>query len=119
MSSVTLMDEVVQASCFEVGRADLTVTRVTRATLGAPQPGEVLFEVERFGFSAAHEWGWPVLEQRYQAALEDFAAGARAWLQIRRHHGLDGAARVYREVLTDASPPAMGHVVEMTLSRPA
>ena len=67
----------------------------------------------------AREWGWPVLEQRYQAALEDFAAGARAWLQIRRHHGLDGAARVYREVLTDASPPAMGHVVEMTLSRPA
>ena len=46
-------------------------------------------------------------------------AGHRvAWLAIRRHHGLDGAARVYREVLTDASPPATAHVVEMALSRP-
>jgi hypothetical protein len=55
-----------------------------------------------------------VIERRYQAALEGFAAGAGAWLQIRRHHGLDGAARVYREVLTDASYPAEGHVVELT-----
>ena len=77
------------------------------------------------GFSApqrirdlARDWGWPVLERRYQAALEDFAAGARAWLQVRRHHGLDGAARVYREVLTGASPPATAHAVDMTLSRP-
>jgi len=62
----------------------------------------------------ARERGWPALEQRYQAALEGFAAGAGSWLQIRRHRGVDGAARVYREVLTDASPPAAAHVVEMT-----
>ena len=37
--------------------------------------------------------------------------------QIRRHHGADGAARVYREVLTDASPPAAAHVVEPALGR--
>jgi hypothetical protein len=67
----------------------------------------------------AREWGWPVLEQRYQAALQGFAAAAAAWLDIRRHHGLDGAARVYREVLTDASPPAAAHVVELALSRSA
>jgi len=58
-----------------------------------------------------------VLEQRYQAAPEGFAAGAGSWLQIRRHHGADGAARVYREVLTDASPPAAAHVVEPALGR--
>jgi hypothetical protein len=60
----------------------------------------------------ALEWGWPVLERRYQAALEGFTAGAGSWLQVRRHRGLDEAARVYREVLTDASPPAEAHVVE-------
>ena len=65
----------------------------------------------------AREWGWPVLEQRYQAALRGFAAGAAAWLDIRRHHGLDEAARVYREVRTGASPPAAAHVVELALSR--
>jgi Protein of unknown function (DUF2855) len=67
----------------------------------------------------AQESGWPVLERRYQAALEGFAAAAGSWLRIRRHHGLDGAAGVYREVLADASPPAAAHVVEMTLSRSA
>jgi hypothetical protein len=60
----------------------------------------------------AGEWGWPVLERRYQAALEGFAAGAGSWLEVRRHRGLDAAARVYRAVLTDANPPAAAHVVE-------
>ena len=66
----------------------------------------------------ALEWGWPVLERRYQAALEGFAADAGAWLELRRDHGLDGAARAYRDVLNDVSPPAAAHVVEMTPSRP-
>jgi Protein of unknown function (DUF2855) len=61
----------------------------------------------------AREWGWPELERRYQAALESFAVGA-SWLEIHRHHGLDGAARVYREVLTDASPPTAAHVIDLT-----
>ena len=52
MFSVALMDELIQATCFEVGRADLSLTRVTGAELGPPGPGEALFEVERFGFSA-------------------------------------------------------------------
>jgi hypothetical protein len=42
----------VDTCCLEVSRADLSVTRVTRAEVGPPPPGEVLFEVERFGFSA-------------------------------------------------------------------
>ena len=37
---------------LEVSRADLSVTRLTRAELAPPPPGHVLFEVERFGFSA-------------------------------------------------------------------
>lgn len=60
----------------------------------------------------AREWGWPVLERRYQAALEDFAAGAGAWLQIVRHRGLAAADRVYHEVLTGAGDPTAAHVVE-------
>jgi Protein of unknown function (DUF2855) len=62
----------------------------------------------------AREQGWPELERRYQAALEGFAAGAGSWLEIRRHRGLAGAARVYREVLTGAGPKAAAHVVEMS-----
>jgi Protein of unknown function (DUF2855) len=62
----------------------------------------------------AREWGWPALERRYQAALGGFAAAAGSWLQIRGRDGLDGAARVYREVLTGASPPAEGHVIKLT-----
>jgi len=31
---------------------------------------------------------------------------------MRLYHGLDGAARVYREVLTDANSPAEAHLVE-------
>jgi hypothetical protein len=90
------------------GLVDLQAS-MTRSLLGAdaqgvdPEPGQ------RGG-----QRPWPVIERRYQAAFEGFAAGAGAWLQIRRHHGLDGAARVYREVLTDASYPAEGHVVELT-----
>lgn len=42
---------VVDISCLEVSRADLTLTRVTHAELGPPRPGEALFEVERFGVS--------------------------------------------------------------------
>ena len=37
---------------LEVSRADLGVTRLIRAGLTSPEPGEVLFEVERFGLSA-------------------------------------------------------------------
>jgi hypothetical protein len=60
----------------------------------------------------AREWGWPVLEQRYQAALEDFAARAGAWLRIIRHRGPDAADRVYHEVLTGAGDPTAAHVIE-------
>ena len=58
----------------------------------------------------AREWGWPLLEQRYQAALLRFAADAGSWLEILRHRGLEGAAAVYREVLDDASSSADAHV---------
>ena len=37
---------------FEVGRADLSITRVVEAELGPADDGEVLFEVEKFTFSA-------------------------------------------------------------------
>jgi hypothetical protein len=47
-----------------------------------------------------------------QAALTDFAAGATAWLDIRRHRGLAAAARVTREVLTNATPPTAAHLID-------
>jgi hypothetical protein len=62
----------------------------------------------------AQEWGWPVLEQRYQAALENFAADTGSWLRILRHHGLDDAAAAYRDVLNNTGSPAEAHLIDMT-----
>jgi hypothetical protein len=98
------------------GRAEVVIAGGTHGEAESLASG-AFFAPDRIR-ARALEWGWPVLERRYQAALEGFAADAGEWLEIRRDHGLDGAARVYREVLTDVSPPAAAHVVAMTLSRP-
>jgi hypothetical protein len=37
-----------------------------------------------------------------------------SWLKIVRHHGLGGAAGVYREVLGNASSPAEAHIISLT-----
>ena len=81
----------------------------THGQAGPLATGE--FSAPRYIRDRAREGGWPELERRYQAALEDFAASAGAWLEIARHRGLDGAARVYHEVLTGTSPSAAAHVV--------
>ena len=60
----------------------------------------------------ARDWGWTTLEQRYQAALTDFAADAATWLDLRRHRGLAAAARIYREILTNATPPTAAHLID-------
>jgi Protein of unknown function (DUF2855) len=44
--------DITQGCRFEVGQADLSVTRLVRAELGPPDEGAVLFEVEKFAFSA-------------------------------------------------------------------
>jgi hypothetical protein len=61
----------------------------------------------------AQEWGWPALEERYQAALERFAADAGTWLEIRCHRGLEGAATVYHDVLSNASASAEAHLIDV------
>jgi hypothetical protein len=78
----------------------------------AGSPAVRAFFAPRYIRDRAREQGWPELERRYQAALEGFAAAA-SWLEVRRHHGRDGAARVYRDVLTGASPPTTAHVIEL------
>jgi len=44
--------DLSRGCCFEVGQADLSVTRMVEAGPGPPDGGEVLFEVEKFAFSA-------------------------------------------------------------------
>ena len=61
----------------------------------------------------ARRWGWPVLQQRFTAALDGFAASA-TWLSVETAHGMDGLARVYRGVLGNDSSPAVAHVVDLT-----
>jgi Protein of unknown function (DUF2855) len=61
----------------------------------------------------ARRWGWHVLQQRFTAALDGFAASA-TWLSVETAHGMDGLARVYRGVLDNDSSPAVAHVVDLT-----
>jgi hypothetical protein len=59
----------------------------------------------------AGEWGWATLEQRFSAALGEFARSA-TWLHLDRARGLDGAARVYQQVLANAVQPDRAHLIE-------
>jgi len=61
----------------------------------------------------AREQGWPALEQRFGAALGQFAADA-SWLAIVRHHGLGSVASLYEEVLDNATSPAEAHIISLT-----
>jgi hypothetical protein len=65
----------------------------------------------------SREWGWPVLEQRFAAALQGFADSAASWLRLEYARGVDGAAEVYRQVLGNAAAPAAAHVIDMTDGR--
>jgi hypothetical protein len=60
----------------------------------------------------SRRWGWHVLSQRFTAALHGFTESA-TWLTIETSHGIDGAARVYRRVLGNDSPPALAHIVDL------
>ena len=60
----------------------------------------------------AAELGWPALEEHFSAALAEFARSA-TWLRLDRARGLDGAARVYQQVLANAVQPDRAHLVEL------
>ena len=61
----------------------------------------------------SRRWGWHVLQQRFTAALDGFAASA-TWLSVETAHGMSGLARVYQGVLDNNSSPAVAHVVDLT-----
>ena len=61
----------------------------------------------------ARRWGWPVLQRRFTAALDGFAASA-TWLSVETVHGMSGLARVYQGVLDNNGSPAVAHVVDLT-----
>jgi len=61
----------------------------------------------------AGELGWASLEQRFSTALAGFAASSARWLKIEHARGLDGAARVYEQVLAGAAKPDQAHIVEL------
>lgn len=62
----------------------------------------------------AAELGWGELDRRFSAALAEFAGSSAGWLKIERERGLDGAGRVYEQVLAGAVPPDHAHLVELT-----
>jgi Protein of unknown function (DUF2855) len=81
---------------------------------GGPRSGPppVTFFVPDVIRVLAREWGWPVLEQRFQSALAGFAREAASWLTVVRHPGLDAVEGVYRSLLSNtASSPAEAHLI--------
>jgi Protein of unknown function (DUF2855) len=53
------------------------------------------------------------ISQRYTSALTGFAESA-TWLAIETARGIDEAARLYQRVLDNSSPPAVGHIVDLS-----
>lgn len=58
----------------------------------------------------AADLGWPVLEQRFKAALAGFAATA-SWLRVIRYQGAGGLTSAYRQALDNTGSPAEAHLV--------
>jgi hypothetical protein len=85
---------------------------------GAGGPQTVTFFVPDVIRALAREWGWPELEQRFQAALADFAREAASWLTVVRHPGIDAVAGLYRSMLSGAAgSPAEAHLIVSGLDR--
>jgi hypothetical protein len=92
--------------------AGLTHRDGNSASGGAPDSGAGLFSAPQQIRDLSRRWGWHVLSQRFTSALSEFAASA-TWLTIETARGIDGAARVYHQVLANSSPPATAHIVDL------
>ena len=95
----------------------LTSVLVAGSTHGDGNPAssaaDGLFSAPQQIRDLARRWGWPVLQQRFTAALDGFAASA-TWLSVETVHGMSGLARVYQGVLDNNGSPAVAHVVDLT-----
>jgi hypothetical protein len=97
--------------------AQMVVAGLTHPAPGGTEGGRpgVGFFVPDEIRARAREWGWPVLEQRFQAALGGFVLSAGSWLRVVRHRGLGAAGEVYRAVLANRiGSPAEAHVIDVT-----
>jgi Protein of unknown function (DUF2855) len=91
--------------------AQVVVAGLTHA--GDERPGVGFFVPDEIR-ARAREWGWPVLEQRFQAALGGFVRSAGSWLCVVRHQGLGAAGDVYQAVLANrVGSPAEAHVIDL------
>lgn len=85
---------------------------------GSPASGGLPGEQSEFFFAPqrirqlSRTWGWPTLEQRFAAALRQFAETA-TWINVETAHGIDGALHVYRQVLDNTAPPAVAHLIDL------
>jgi Protein of unknown function (DUF2855) len=104
-----------------IGRHGGRPAQVVVAGLTHPDPGGAGDGRPGVGFfvpdeirARAREWGWPALEQRFQAALGGFVLAAGSWLRVVRHRGLGAAGDVYQAVLANRTgSPAEAHVIDM------
>jgi hypothetical protein len=89
------------------------LTHLDAAGTPGGRPGVGFFVPDEIR-ARAREWGWPDLEQRFQAALDGFTRSARSWLDVVRHQGLDSAGELYQAMLAgQTGSPADAHVVDL------
>jgi hypothetical protein len=83
----------------------------SKPPLCGPTP-EMFFAPTQVG-KRIRDWSAEGYRQRVADALRQFIDGSRAWLQVKRSHGPEVAAAVWREVLGGRVSPKVGHIVSM------
>lgn len=68
-----------------------------------PGPEPELFSVPEYILARAREVGMPVLGQRFEEALAEFAGWCATWLRVVHVVGADGVADTYRSILDGSS----------------
>ncbi|MEM6933550.1 MAG: DUF2855 family protein [Pseudomonadota bacterium] len=57
------------------------------------------------------EWGPGVIEGKVMEAWRRHAKTSERWLELKRHHGLDEATRIYKDLAAGNVSPRDGHIV--------
>jgi hypothetical protein len=113
--NAALRGQIERAQPGQLAEAIVAGRAHPEADVDGGQP-PVTFFVPDVIRARARELGWPVLEQRFQAALGGFARAAGSWLNVIRHPGLDAAADLYQSMLGHAvGSPAEAHLIEVRL----
>jgi hypothetical protein len=109
-SAAAVTGMLVQSACLEVCRADFRGQgRIVTQEMRAAGPDRMFLAPDHIGQLAAG-FGWPRLEQQFEAALAEFIE-ASPWLRLVHRAEPEAIATGFRHLLGQASSPADVHLV--------